>query len=240
MLLNSIRLSLAALALLPATGLAQEAVALKQAKLNIEHNATDLDTGFQGFLDGEGWQSLIVTGPAGPVLRFEGLGTLGTLGLTELFFETTEPLNAEVPLDRVLANLPEGEYRFEGSMIDGGTTSGVAMLTHAIPAGPDLMSPAEGAVVSAVGTKVSWGKVTETTTGAPATIIAYQLVIEKAVDPHPHMIGKFGLNIYLPPSVTELELPTGFLEPGSAYKWEVLAIEESGNQTLSSGAFSTQ
>jgi len=27
--------------------------------------------------------------------------------------------------------------------------------------------------------------------------------------------------------------------PGTAYKWEVLAIEESGNQTLSSGAFDT-
>jgi len=35
-------------------------------------------------------------------------------------------------------------------------------------------------------------------------------------------------------------LPQGFLQPGTAYKWEVLAIEESGNQTLSSGEFTTQ
>jgi hypothetical protein len=31
-----------------------------------------------------------------------------------------------------------------------------------------------------------------------------------------------------------------FLEPATAYLWEVLAIEESGNQTLSSSAFRTR
>lgn len=240
MLNHSIRFSLAALGLVPIAGLAQEAVPLKEAKLNIEHNATDLDTGFQGFLDGEGWQRLTVTGPDGEVLRFEGLGTLQSLGLTELFFETTEPLNADVPIDQILARLPEGEYRFEGPTVGGGTTSGVAMLTHAIPAGPELLAPADGAVVAAEGIKLSWGPVTETITGEPATIVAYQLVIEQDVEPHPHMIGKFGLSMYLPPSVTELELPKGFLEPGSDYAWEVLAIEESGNQTLSSSAFTTE
>ena len=38
---------------------------LEEAKLNIEHNATDKDTGFQGFIDGEGWQRLDVRGPGG-------------------------------------------------------------------------------------------------------------------------------------------------------------------------------
>ena len=46
--------------------------------------------------------------------------------------------------------------------------------------------------------------------------------------------------MYLPPSVTSIAIPDGFLEPGTAYNWEVLAIEESGNQTLSSSAFETQ
>ena len=41
------------------------AVPLKDAKLNIEHNATDEDTGFQGFIDSEGWRRLDVRGPAG-------------------------------------------------------------------------------------------------------------------------------------------------------------------------------
>ena len=76
---------------------------LKDAKLNIEHNATDNDTGFQGFIDGEGWHRLDVRGPRGRVLSFEGRGSLATLGSTELFFETVEPTNADVPISAMLA-----------------------------------------------------------------------------------------------------------------------------------------
>ena len=75
---------------------------LKEAKLIIEHNATDKDTGFQGFIDSEGWQEMTVTGPGGVVLEFEATGKLRTLGLTELFFETVEPENAEVPIGELL------------------------------------------------------------------------------------------------------------------------------------------
>jgi len=72
------------------------------------------------------------------------------------------------------------------------------------------------------------------------TIIAYQLIIEKDVErPPAHMIGTFGLSMYLPRSVTRIAVPNGFLEPRTVYKWEVLAIERSGNQTLSSGSFRT-
>lgn len=54
------------------------------------------------------------------------------------------------------------------------------------------------------------------------------------------MIGKRGLSMYLPATVTSITVPAGFLEPATAYDWEVLAIEESGNQTLSSSSFETQ
>ena len=45
-----------------------------------------------------------------------------------------------------------------------------------------------------------------------------------------------------PPGQLEdvIALPNGFLEPRTAYNWEVLAIEPSGNQTLSSGSFRTR
>ena len=97
-----------------------------------------------------------------------------------------------------------------------------------------------GAVIAHTNAVARWDAVTQTIKGGPLTIIAYQLIIEKDVAPHPNMIGKFGLSIYLPPSFTSLAIPDGFLEPGTKYKWEVLAIEESGNQTLSSGEFSTR
>ena len=135
--------------LVRATTASAAVVPLKDAKLNIEHNATDKDTGFQGFVDSEGWRRLDVRGPAGQVLTFEARGTLANLGLTELFFESVEPENADVPIDEMLAKLPEGNYTIAGPTQENGKsagrTSGTAWLTHDIPAGPTLVSPAEGA-----------------------------------------------------------------------------------------------
>jgi len=222
-----------------------DAIPLKDAKLNIEHNATDEDTGFQGFVDSEGWERLVFTGPEGAVLTINGQGKLGNLGLTELFFETVEPANTDAPITEMLAVLPEGYYTIEGPTIEAGEgkgrTKGVAWLTHNIPAGPVLLAPEEDAVVSADDDLVvSWSPVTKTVNGSDVNIISYQLIIEKDEDPHPHMIGKRGLSMYLSASVTSIIVPRGFLEPGTTYKWEVLAIEESGNQTLSSSEFRTR
>jgi len=236
----------AAAVLVGLTGAARSkgSVPLKEAKLNIEHNAIDHDTGFQGFIDGEGWDHIEVLGPNGAVLRFEGRGALGALGLTELFFESVEPENADVPIDTLLKNLPAGKYTFKGrEMIHGessGETIGTAWLTHDIPAGPKLLLPAKGGAVPVEDLVIRWGAVTQSLKGTPVKIIAYQLIVEKDVAPHPHMIGKWGLSMYLPATVTSMAVPKGFLEPHTAYKWEVLAIEESGNQTLSTSEFKTE
>jgi hypothetical protein len=219
-------------------------VPLKDAKLNIEHNATDRDTGFQGFVDSEGWRRLDVGGPAGKVLTFQGRRALGELGLTELFFETVEPANADTTIEEMLAKLPEGNYKIAGPAQENGErlgrTAGTAWLMHDIPAGPRLVSPAEGATVPTRGVVADWEAVSKTITGKPVRIIAYQLIIEKDAEPHRHMIGKLGLSMYLPRSVTSIDVPDGFLESDTAYEWEVLAIERSGNQTLSSGSFQTR
>ena len=219
-------------------------VPLKEAKLNIEHNATDEDTGFQGAIDSEGWRRLEVRGPRGPVLAFEARGSLAKLGLTELFFESVEPENANVSIDEMLAKLPEGDYAIAGPTQENGKsagrTSGTAWLTHDIPAGPALVSPAEGATVPTRGVVARWKPVSKSITGQAVRVIAYQLIIEKDVRPNRHMIGKFGLSMYVPRSVTSIAVPTGFLEARSKYNWEVLAIERSGNQTLSSGSFRTR
>jgi hypothetical protein len=219
-------------------------IPLKEAKLNIEHNATDNDTGFQGAVDSEGWRKLDVSGPGGRVLTFQGQGSLAKLGLTELFFETVEPANADVPIEEMLAKLPEGNYTMAGPAQENGEslgrTSGIAWLTHDIPAGPKLVSPAERSTVPTRGIVASWQPVTKTITGEPVTIVAYQLIIEKDVKPQRHMIGTLGLSMYLPRTVTSIGVPDGFLQPHAKYLWEVLAIERSGNQTLSSGAFRTR
>lgn len=221
-----------------------ETMPLKEAKLIIEHNAKDKDTGFQGFIDSEGWKKLTVTGPDGVVLKFKGKGKLGKLGLTELFFETVEPANKDVPISDMLKVLPEGEYTFKGTAMEvgerKGITIGTATLTHTIPSGPILLTPVEGATVSAEEDLiVSWNPVTKTIDNKPVNIISYQLIIEKDEAPHKNMIGKKGLSMYLPTSVTQMRIPKEFLEPNTKYNWEVLAIEESGNQALMSSHFNT-
>jgi hypothetical protein len=216
-----------------------ESVPLKEAKLIIEHNATDEDTGFQAFVDSEGWKYLSVTGPDGAILAFEGRGKLRDLGLTELFFETVEPENAIVPIDMLLEALPAGEYTFEGATVDGAPTGAKTVLSHAIPAGPELTFPAEGATVPPTDLVVRWEPVEETITGASINVVRYQVIVEKDEPPHARSIGK-GLSVYLPSSATSLTVPDEFLEPGTPYLWEVLAISESGNQTLSSSDFETE
>lgn len=220
------------------------AVPLKQAKIIIEHNATDADTGFQGFIDSEGWKELTIRNPLGDdVLRFEAQARLRQLGVTELFFETVEPANAKVPIDQLLARMPAGTYRISGPAGGpdaGKTTVGRARLTHVVPKGPVLAAPADGSTVAAGAVTFDWEPVTQTIFNQPVSVIAYQLIVEKVQAPHPNMIGKRGsLSMYVGPAITAMTVPAAFFEAGSHYSWEVLAIEPSGNQTLSSAEFTT-
>ena len=56
-----------------------------------------------------------------------------------------------MPIDETLAKLPEGNYTIAGPAQENGKsagrTSGTALLTHDIPAGPALLAPEEGATV---------------------------------------------------------------------------------------------
>lgn len=225
---------------------AQSAIPLKEAKLNIEHNAKDRDTGFQGFLDSDGWNRIVVTDPKGNrVLEFKGEGKLGQLGLTELFFESVEPENRDVPISELLKTLPEGKYTFRGNAIEAGeelgTTIGTAVLTHDIPRGPPLLAPQEDATVPHDDVVFKWKSVEKNIDGSSTKIIAYQLIVEKDQEPEENMIGNIGsLSMYLPATTTSIKIPKEFFEAGSDYEWEVLAIEESGNQSIMSSSFSIE
>ncbi len=142
---------------------------LSDGKLLIEHNATDEDTGFQSFADGDPWNQLDVAGPGGVgIVTINALGGLFDFGLTELFFETSEPPNDEVPIDDVLARLDEGEYSFVGDMVDDDDRTRFTEFTHDIPAGPVLLTPADGSTgLSPNGLLVSWEPVFEDINGDP-------------------------------------------------------------------------
>lgn len=225
-----------------ANGGEDEVAQFSAARLLIEHNATAGDTGFQAFVDGEPWRELVLRGPDGAaVFRAAPQGALQALGLTELFFETDEPSNEDVPIEELLETLPAGRYTYQGRLVDGQRVRGAAVLTHDIPAAPILVSPAEGATVDRDGLVVRWRAVTETLAGGPVKIVAYQLIVEEdAEPPFPHAFAARVLSVHVPASTTSVTVPREFLQERTAYKLEVLAIEESGNQTITEGTFETR
>ena len=207
-------------------------VPLAAAKIIIEKNATAEDAGIQIFLDGEPWKKLKIVSPDGrKIFVVQGKGGVRKLGLTELFFESEEPSLDELPLDEFLALFPEGAYRFVGRTVEGEKLVGIATLTHHIPAGPVIVLPAEGAMVDPEDTVITWNEVT---TPAGIQILGYQVTVVRE-EPLPLRV----FSVDLPDSARSVKVPPEFLQAGVVYAFEVLAIEENGNQTITEGSFKT-
>ncbi len=91
---------------------------------------------------------------------------------------------------------------------------------------------------------IEWEPVTTRFIGVgPVEIIEYQVIVDQ-VDPlraEPWIDGgtRRAL-INLPPSATQVTVPPEFLLPDALYDFEVLAIEASGNSTISVGEFMTE
>lgn len=207
---------------LGATGRAAE---FSIARIYIEYNSTPSDLGFHVSLDGEDWKSLKIVNPNGKtIFEVAGRGAFKDLGMTELFFEGAEPALAEFPLEDLLALFPEGRYQFIGTTVDGIALHSSAMLTHAVPDGPRVSSKMDDGTVI-----IRWDPVTRPPAGFPVRdieIVEYQIIV-----------GKF--LVTLPASSTSVEVPEEFfrsLESG-VHVFEVLAIDASGNQTITEGSF---
>ncbi|MBI5444117.1 MAG: hypothetical protein HY900_23265 [Deltaproteobacteria bacterium] len=165
----------------------------KAADLFIEFNSTVIDTGVQMFLDADNWRKLTISDPKErKIFEVSGRGTVGRLGLTELFFESVEPGIADLPLVEFLAMFREGEYEFEGITIDGIELESEVEFTHAIPCGPEIM-PEEGAVLDpTMPVVIKWGEVTEVVDPA-ATDAAGEVV---CTDPENLGFGEFEVVTY--------------------------------------------
>ena len=157
------------------------------------------------------------------------------LGMTELFFEGAEPELAEVPLEELLALFPDGEYEFQGVTVDGGQITGEGTLSHAVPAGPDV-SDSDDAVVPGNPFMIRWTHVTDKATDPaggvfpdrPIDVVAYQVIVHSFQVTLPATGGAMSLAV--PPEFVDS------LDPGT-HEFEVLAIEASGNQTITSATF---
>jgi len=214
-------LAVAMLVLGPATP--AWAAKLSIARIYIEYNASANDLGFHVFLDGEDWKDIAIVNPSGtPIFMVEGSGPYAELGMTELFFEGAEPSLDDVPLNQLLGLFPEGRYRFTGNTVDDAPIGANATLSHAVPAAPTVSWQVVGNSIT-----ISWLPVVGTPSGFPARAIdiaGYQVI----VDP---------FQVTLPDTATRVTLPPEFAASlgRGRHPFEVLAIDVSGNQTITEG-----
>jgi hypothetical protein len=207
---------------------ASNPIRLAQATMIVEVNATDGDAGLQVFLDGEPWRSMKIASPDGQtILAVNAEGRLRNFGLTELFSESSEPPFDVFPLEEFKALFPEGKYAFAGTSVEGERLVGKATLTHDIPDGPEIISPADGAALGRDNVVARWNPVT---TPAGIDVVGYRAIVTRE-DP----LRVFSVD--LPASATSVTVPSEFFESGTEYKLEVQAIEASGNQTLTEITF---
>ena len=213
---------------------AQNEIPFSTAKIIIEFNTSGNDVGAQVLLDGEPWKWIKIKSPEGnKILDIKNKGSLKKQGLTELFFESSEPSLDEVPLAEFLDRFPEGEYDFKGQTIEGDDLAGKATFTHVIPAGPVIISPQEGAEVDLDNLVISWQPVTGKIAGSGnLVIVGYQVVVDGG-----NPTRRF--DITLSAATLNVKVPPEFLEPGTEYTFEVLVIEAGGNQTIREGSFAT-
>lgn len=224
---------LAMIPLLPtdAAEAGRKTIPFADARLKVEVNATDGDAGLQVFLDGEAWNALRIFNPAGEkILDVQGTGPLMDYGLTELFSESSEPPFDVFPLEEFKLLFPEGVYTFQGTTIDGNALVGRATLTHDIPDGPQIVAPSEGETVQRDDLVIEWEPVA---TPPGIDVVSYQVIVTTE-----NPLRVFSAD--LPATARTMPVPSEFLEPKTRYKVEVLAIEASGNQTLTEVAFSVK
>lgn len=201
----------------------RRALPFTKAKLLFELNASARDMGVQALLDAEGWETAAIYNPEGKLLlRVRADGSIGKIGVTELFFESAEPSLDDLPKAELLKMFPEGRYAIVGRTPEGQSIVGTAELTHDIPAAPRVLQPPDGAVVDHRNMVVDWKPVTRP---AGIDIMGYHVIVE-----HPDPLRNFEVD--LPAWVTKVHVPREFLKPGTSYKLEVIAIERGDNQTL--------
>jgi hypothetical protein len=213
-----------------------EVVRLADARLKFEINSTDRDGGVQVFLDAEQWKRMSIYDPKGHrIFTTVTKGIMAKQGGTELFLESAEPTFKQLPLPALLDRWPAGRYQFRGRGLEGERLVGSARLTHQLPKGPKLQSPIEGSgPQDPRSTVLRWRRVPPP---KHSRIIAYQVIVEH--DTEIKALPTITLDVMMPPRANHLRVPRGFLKRDTEYDWEVLAIEASGNQTISSAEFTT-
>ncbi len=228
-----------------------------EAEIFFELNDTDGDLGIQALIDGDAWKRLRIEDPwKRKLLNVKLQGRLRRQGLTELFFESAEPpFESDDPDEVTLSpeefflRFPAGVYKIEGITLEGEDLESQVEVTQVMPA------PADGITVNGMDAAedcdadplpevesgpviIDWEPVTTSHPDLGASdpdieIIAYQFVAEyESADETEEVYS-----VDLPASVTEMEIPAGFIELSDEFKYEILTTEASGNRTAIESCF---
>ncbi len=234
-----------------------EEIPYDEAELFFELNDTDGDLGIHSLIDGDAWKKLVIEDPhERKMLSVRAKGRLKRQGLTELFFESAEPVFESDDPDEVtltpeqfFRRFPAGIYEVEGVTLEGEELESEVEVTQVMPA------PAAGITVNGMDAaedcdaeplpEVASGPVTvdwdPVTTSHPdlgesdpdIEIDGYQFVAEYEDEDENEEV----FSVDLPPSVTEMEIPAGFIALSDEFKFEILTREASGNQTAIESCF---
>ena len=233
-----------------------------EAEIFFELNDTDGDLGIHALIDGEAWKRLEIEDPRErKMLNIKVKGRLRKQGLTEIFFESAEPTFDELDPEDFFKRFPEGIYEIEGLTLEGQEMESKTELTHVMPAPPEptvngdpmaeQCDPDEAGydatVVTGLPVTIAWDPVALShpdpdgggagvQSPIEVTIRNYEVVLEVELEVNGEEFASV-ISVILPPDVREFTVPEEFIGLGDEFKYEVLAREESFNQTAVESCF---
>ncbi len=236
-----------------------------EAHIFFELNNTDGDLGIHGKIDGGPWRRIEISDPNDQEIMIARIiGRLRRQGLTEFFFESAEPTFDELSPEAFFNRFPEGIYEVEGLTLDGQELESEARVTHRMPAPPggitlngvsdapimqercddesNQFDPTEVEVSSDGTVTIEWDAVTTShpDLGSPRSgdivIHNYEVVVEVTVEVDGEDFESV-FSVILPPDQTAMTVPREFIDLGDEFKYEILAREESFNQTATESCF---
>ncbi len=244
---------------LPSSGWADDTeIPYDEAEIFFELNDTDGDLGIHALIDGDAWKKLSIEDTRGrKILKINVKGRLKRQGLTEIFFESAEPTFDELDPADFFDRFPEGVYEVEGKTLEGDELESEVELTHVMPEPPatsvngedeatlcDDEEPGYDAPEVEAPVVITWAEVTMSHSDADGggaavqppvsvEIHNYEVVVEVETEDEFEAV----MHVVLPPGTTSLTLPEDFTDLGDTFKYEVLAREQSFNQTATESCF---
>ena len=240
----------------------KEMVELDEAEIFFEENATDKDLGIQLFLDGEGWRRIKIFDPRWrKVLDVSVRGSVGVIGLTELFSESAEPSYVDKDDEPAETSRPEllnlftaGTYRIYGRTTGGDWLRSEAELTKIIPCAPEIEVIADAGILTVEWEEVravvdpQWDPEDENDPQEcirppeDFEIVSYEAVFEMVVEDEEGEERDFVNTAILTADTTSFTASPEFVEMAAdarskgklvEIKAEVIAIESSNNKGIS-------